>query len=400
MGDKQNTASIKLVAELFDADVDDTPEEQLQGLVAKESAARKCAEAVNKRIILQINEGQTGLLANYKTRCKLSEVQTSSQCVSVQASVMDSAYVDDKGKPIATGLRWMRIDDPPSKGEQLANAKLLQALSKDPQSTSVIFTEEEWTEFAVSDLRFDHYVAVHNKYYQPIPVTKEPTSQNVSASKLQRWEDPSVDFGESGAVWRYALGQNVLFEQELSKAGRPETLSLAYTLQVPAYDETPGNKHGIKVKHGTPATLVFKVDGKGKAMPHDWAPGVASSKVRQDKMMKGKLDLELQPLPRTTVVLVQEWESYWGVIQELKLEEDIIMVMPKEGVDVRAHDGKDLEDDEPFQMYTREKEIKVPKYARAARTRARVPRLKISRECTLVASQPLLHQRQADERNE
>tara|TARA_B100000214_G_C23973960_1_gene631746 strand:- start:763 stop:2469 length:1707 start_codon:yes stop_codon:yes gene_type:complete len=75
------------------------------------------------------------------------------------------------GSTETLGLIWVNIGDTkPNKGTELVNQYLNDAIYNQLQlkdSENVVFTERDWKEIGIKDLRMDHYIDVEGIYYTP-----------------------------------------------------------------------------------------------------------------------------------------------------------------------------------------------------------------------------------------
>ena len=70
---------------------------------------------------------------------------------------------NEEGQAKASGLKWRKVNGAePTEGTKLVNAALSDALRGKND-----FSQAEWDEFNVKDLRFDHFIQAGASYFQP-----------------------------------------------------------------------------------------------------------------------------------------------------------------------------------------------------------------------------------------
>ena len=90
----------------------------------------------------------------------------------------------DKPSVEFSGLKWLNTgDSPPTNGRQLENVWLARALTRGGKANVAVFrahlvedparacthefSQEEWDEFGILDLRFDDYIKAGECYFRP-----------------------------------------------------------------------------------------------------------------------------------------------------------------------------------------------------------------------------------------
>ena len=143
------------------------------------------------------------------------------------------------------GLKWETTSDGrPTKGEELTNAKLVQALT----NKQTEFTLKQWDAFGINDLREDQFVKSGNHYFKPV-VRSGDAARSASGDLRvgMKWEEIGLEEPKNGSEITESEGIKEQFKRGKLTFSREEVGRFQSTLSYDSYIKV-GSKYFVPVE--------------------------------------------------------------------------------------------------------------------------------------------------------